>query len=171
MKGYVQVYTGMGKGKTTAAIGLAIRAAGAGLKVYIGQFIKDAPYSELAILKMLAGYITIRQYGRGCFLIKSPEQEDVEAARQGLIELTAALTSGEYDVVIADEINVAHDLKLLSEDDLLQLISIRPEQVELVMTGINAPAGVLEKADLVTEMKEVKHYFRHGVLARKGFES
>ncbi|WP_028586038.1 cob(I)yrinic acid a,c-diamide adenosyltransferase [Desulfogranum mediterraneum] len=171
MQGYVQVYTGEGKGKTTAALGLALRAVGAGLRVYIGQFIKNAPYSELTALKRFSQEITICQYGLGCFIYGPPSQEDLEAARQGFVTLRSALTGGEYDLVIADEINVAYDCKLLSEDDLLELIGLRPLEVELVLTGRGAPARVLEQADLVTEMRPLKHYYSRGIQARKGIES
>lgn len=170
MQGFVQVYTGDGKGKTTAALGLAVRAAGAGLQVYIGQFIKNADYSELNLLRRLADVITIEQYGRGCFLLVEPEQEDIDAARRGLTALGQALVGGHYDVVIADEINVAVALKLISAGDVLALIAGKPPGVELVLTGRGAPASVLERADLVTEMRAVKHYFDQGISARKGIE-
>jgi len=170
MQGFVQVYTGDGKGKTTAALGLALRAAGAGLNVYIGQFIKNAEYSEIKALQRFADCITLEQFGRGCFLLTEPGQADIDAARQGLATLHRALVSGAYDLVIADEANVAVALQLLSEDDLLALIDRRPPQVELVLTGRGAPPRVLERADLVTEMRLVKHYYDRGVLARKGIE-
>lgn len=171
MQGYVQVYTGDGKGKTTAALGLALRAAGAGLRVYIGQFIKNAPYSELTSLKRLADSITFSQYGRGCFIFNDPCQEDLEAAAEGFATLKQVLTSGQYEVVIADEIHVAYTCQLLTEAQLLELITLRPPQVELVLTGRGAPGSVIEQADLVTEMRLVKHYYSKGVLARKGIES
>lgn len=170
MRGFVQVYTGDGKGKTTAALGLAMRAAGAGLHVYIGQFIKNAEYSELRILQRLADVITVEQFGRGCFLLVEPCQEDVDAARRGLKALGRVLASGQYDVVIADEVNVAVALKLISESELLALIGEKPPEVELVLTGRGAPPLVLERADLVTEMRSVKHYYDQGVSARKGIE-
>jgi cob(I)alamin adenosyltransferase len=170
MEGYVQVYTGDGKGKTTAALGLALRAAGAGLKVYIGQFIKNAEYSEIAALRCLADNITIEQFGRGCFILTEPCQADIDAARQALTTIGRILSSGAYDLVIADEANVAVALGLISEDDLLALVDRRPQQVELVLTGRGAPPRVLARADLVTEMRLVKHYYDRGVVARKGIE-
>lgn len=170
MQGFVQVYTGEGKGKTTAALGLALRAVGAGLKVYIGQFIKNTDYSEIKALQRLGDQITLAQYGRGCFLLTALCQADIDAARQGLVTLEQALTSGTYDLVIADEANVAVALHLLREDDLLALIDRRPPQVELVLTGRGAPSRVLARADLVTEMRSLKHYYDQGVLARKGIE-
>lgn len=170
MQGYVQVYTGDGKGKTTAALGLALRAAGAGLKVFIGQFIKSADYNEIKALKRFAGQITLEQFGRGCFIRGNPCQADVDVARQALEAIGAALTSGQYDVVIADEANVAFGCQLISEADLIALIDSRPPNVELVLTGRNAPPAVIERADLVTEMKAVKHYYEKGILARDGIE-
>jgi len=171
MQGYVQVYTGDGKGKTTAALGLALRSAGAGLKVFIGQFIKNAPYSEIKALERFSDLITVEQYGRGCFIRGNPEQADIDLARQALVSIGQALTSGRYDVVIADEANVAYGCKLVSEADLVSLVAARPPQVELVLTGRNAPAAVIDMADLVTEMKPVKHYYEKGIMARKGIES
>ena len=171
MQGFVQVYTGDGKGKTTAALGLAMRAAGAGLRVYFGQFIKNADYSEIKALARFADCITVRQFGRGCFLLTEPAPEDRAAARRALEGLSEALTSGDYDLVIADEANVAVTLGLIEANDLVSLIDRRPEQVELVLTGRGAPDAVLARADLVTEMRCVRHYYDRGVLARPGIES
>ena len=170
MQGYVQVYTGDGKGKTTAALGLALRAAGAGLKVYIGQFIKSATYSEIKALERFSDHITLEQFGRGCFIKGDPCDADIEAARNALSALQAALVGGRYDVVIADEANVAFGCRLISEQDLIDLIESRPDRTELILTGRNAPDAVIERADLVTEMREVKHYFQEGVTAREGIE-
>ena len=171
MQGFVQVYTGDGKGKTTAALGLALRAAGAGLRVYFGQFIKNADYSEIKALARFADCITVRQFGRGCFLLTEPAPEDRAAARRGLDNVRQALVSGDYDLVIADEANVAVALGLIEANDLVSLIDRRPEQVELVLTGRGAPDAVLARADLVTEMRCVRHYYDRGVLARQGIES
>ena len=171
MQGFVQVYTGDGKGKTTAALGLALRAAGAGLRVYFGQFIKNADYSEIKALARFADCITVRQFGRGCFLLTEPAPEDRAAARRALDAIGEALTSGDYDLVIADEANVAVALGLIEPNDLVSLIDLRPEQVELVLTGRGAPDAVLARADLVTEMRCVRHYYDRGVLARPGIES
>ena len=171
MQGFVQIYTGDGKGKTTAALGLALRAAGAGLRVYFGQFIKNADYSEIKALARFADCITVRQFGRGCFLLTEPAPEDRAAARRALDAIGLALVSGDYDLVIADEANVAVALGLIEPDDLVALIDLRPEQVELVLTGRSAPDAVLTRADLVTEMRCVRHYYDRGVLARPGIES
>ena len=170
MQGFVHVYTGDGKGKTTAALGLALRAAGAGMKVYIGQFIKNAAYSEIKALGRFKRQIVLEQYGRGCFIRGTPCEEDIEAARNGLLAIRAALASGEYQLVIADEANVAFGCGLIAESDLLGLMAVRPPEVELVLTGRDAPPAVMAEADLVTEMKEIKHYFRKGVLAREGID-
>ena len=170
MQGFVQVYTGDGKGKTTAALGLALRAAGAGLRVYFGQFIKNADYSEIKALARFADCITVRQFGRGCFLLTEPAPEDRAAARRALGAIGLALVSGDYDLVIADEANVAASRALIDEAALLELIDLRPPQVDLVLTGRGAPAAVLARADLVTEMRAVRHYYDRGVAARVGIE-
>ena len=170
MKGYVQVYTGDGKGKTTAALGLALRAAGAGLKVYIAQFVKGMKYSELITIEKLKDSITLKQYGRDCFIYKSPDDEDIKAARAGLKEAKEKMASGEYQLIILDEANIATYYNLFSVDDLLDFIREKPEGVELVITGRRADPKVIEVADLVTEMKEIKHYYQDGVEAREGIE-
>jgi cob(I)alamin adenosyltransferase len=170
MPGYVHVYTGNGKGKTTAALGLALRAVGAGWKVFFAQFAKGQFTSELAALAQLDGRITVRQYGQASFIRQSPSSEDIDAADRGLAECADAIASGDYRLVILDEANVATILHLLTVDDLIQLIDSRPPDVELVLTGRGAHPRVLERADLVTEMCEVKHYYHQGVLARTGIE-
>jgi cob(I)alamin adenosyltransferase len=168
--GQVQVYTGNGKGKTTAAIGLAVRAAGHGLRAYVGQFLKGQPYGELAALRDHP-LITIEQYGtRHCLRREEIAEEDRAHARDGLERGRAALASGRYDLVVLDEINVAVWFGLVSTDEVVALIDGRPAEVELVLTGRYAPADVMDRADLVTEMREVKHYFRNGVTAREGIE-
>ncbi|NLO07748.1 MAG: cob(I)yrinic acid a,c-diamide adenosyltransferase, partial [candidate division WS1 bacterium] len=166
-RGYVQVYTGDGKGKTTAALGLALRAAGAGLRIFIGQFVKGMEYSELRALERFPE-IEVRRYGRDCFIDREPEPEDIEAARAGLEDARAELISGRWDVVILDEANIATYFKLFPVEDLLALIEQKPADVELVITGRRADPRVIEAADLVTEMREVKHYYQQGVPCRKG---
>lgn len=170
-KGYLQVYTGDGKGKTTAAIGLAVRAAGAGLKVLFVQFIKGDRYSEIKALEALGDTITVRQYGLGRFIKGEPAPEDVQAAQRGLAETRAMMgkASG-LDVVVLDEANVAVTCGLFDTEALLAVIDSRPETVELVITGRGADPRVVERADLVTEMRAVKHYFEQGVMARTGIE-
>ncbi len=168
-KGYIQVYTGNGKGKTTAAIGLAIRAVGAGLKVLFAQFVKGQYYSEHKTLSAIDN-ITIKQFGREGFIHSKPSQEDIDAAREGYDFVIKALKDNEYDVVILDEANIAVFFHLFSEDELVALMDAKPEHTELIITGRYAPQKVVEKADLVTEMKEVKHYYQKNVLARVGIE-
>lgn len=170
MKGYVQVYTGNGKGKTTAALGLAIRAAGAGLRILFAQFAKGGEYSEIKSLQRFHENITVKQYGRGVFINGKPAEEDIRAAREGLAEARDLMISGGFDVIILDEANIATRFNLLSVGDLLDFIRIKPYDVELVITGRYADPLVMEQADLVTEMTEVKHYFRNGVHAREGIE-
>lgn len=170
MKGYIHVYTGDGKGKTTAAIGLAIRALGAGKKVFFAQFVKGMEYAEHKILDTLAPGITLKQYGLDCFIEKDPTVKDIEAARNGLGEVADIIRSGKYDLVILDEANIALFYNLFSVEELLAVINYRAECVEIVVTGRKAPDELLKAADLVTEMKEVKHYYQKGVEARKGIE-
>ncbi len=170
-KGYVQVYTGNGKGKTTAAFGLALRAAGAGLRVFIAQFAKGMDYSELHAFRRFDDLITVKQYGRGCFIHGAPAEEDIRAAQNALSEIRDVLNSGRYKVVILDEANIATFFELISVDDLAALIDAKPEEMELVITGRNADPVIIDRADLVTEMCEVKHYYTEGVQARDGIES
>jgi cob(I)alamin adenosyltransferase len=170
MKGYVQVYTGDGKGKTTAALGLAMRAYGAGLNVYIAQFVKGMKYSEQETFKILSDHITVKQYGRGCFIKGDPTGEDVKAAREGLKEVREIMLSGKFQVLILDEANIATYYKLIGVDELLDLIKEKPDDLELIITGRKADPRIIEIADLVTEMKEVKHYYQKGIMAREGIE-
>jgi cob(I)alamin adenosyltransferase len=169
MKGCVQIYTGNGKGKTTASFGLALRAAGAGLKVYIVQFLKKGNFSEIKALSKLEN-ITIKQYGLGKFIKGEPSDEDIAAGAAGYKKLCNILKKNNYDMVIVEEGNVAVKYNLISEKELLALIDMKPDNVELVITGRGATAAVIEKADLVTEMKEIKHYYKQGVTARVGIE-
>ncbi len=169
MKGYIQIYTGDGKGKTTASLGLAIRAAGAGLKVYIVQFLKQGDYSEIKALSKFEN-ITIKQYGLGKFVKGKPSDDDILSGVEGYLKLCEILKQNKHDVVIAEEGNVAVTCNLISEKELLELMDMKPDNVELVITGRGATAAVIEKADLVTEMKEIKHYFKQGVTARVGIE-
>lgn len=168
-RGYVQVYTGNGKGKTTASFGLALRAAGAGKRVFIGQFVKGMHYSELDIVPKLET-IEIRQYGRDCFIKKEPSESDIRCAKEGLAEMAEILKSGKYDVVIMDEANIALFYKLFSFEELKQAVCNRAEGVEVIVTGRYAPQELIDMADLVTEMREIKHYYTKGVEARVGIE-
>ena len=169
-QGYVQVYTGDGKGKSTAAFGLALRARGAGLAVTLLQFIKNKDYSEIAVLKSIG--VTVRQFGNGLFFGREPEERDLKLARDGLEEVRRLfrLEDGRPDLLILDEVNVALALHLIGEEEFHGLLDQRPSSVELVCTGRRAPESVIRRADLVTEMKAVKHYYQGGVPARDGIE-
>lgn len=169
--GLVQVYTGRGKGKTSAAFGLALRAIGRGLRVFVIQFIKGGfDYGELHSTKELKN-LELRAFGRGKFITeKPPKESDIEHATKALEFAQKVINSSKYDVVILDEINVALSLELIQTADVVNLIKNRPGNVELVLTGRNAPSEIINIADLVTEMKEIKHPFRKGVSPRKGIE-
>jgi cob(I)alamin adenosyltransferase len=170
-KGLVQVYTGDGKGKTSAAFGLALRAIGRGLKVYIVQFIKGGfDYGEIHGVEQLP-CLELRAFGSGRFIMEEPpKKEDVDLARRALKMAESIVRNGEYDVVILDEINVAMSLKLIPVADVVNLAACRPEHVELILTGRQAPSEIIAMADLVTEMKEIKHPFKKGVPPRRGIE-
>ena len=170
MQGYVQVYTGDGKGKTTASLGLSLRAAGAGLRVYIAQFIKSGDYSEIKALERFDDQITIRQFGLGRFIKGKPAPEDIEAGAEGIATIRQIFVEKQYDVVILEEGNTAAACGVFPVETLLELIEQRPESMELVLTGRGADPRVIAAADLVTEMKAVKHYYEQGVVARVGIE-
>jgi len=169
-KGYVHVYTGTGKGKTTAMLGLMLRAVGAGLRVYIGQFVKSMAYSEVRAIEDFLPGVTIERYGLGCFLERKPTSEDAKAAEQGLDKITQAILSGEYDIVMMDEVNVAITLGLLDREKVLEVIGQKPENIELILTGRSATPEIIHLADLVSEINEVKHYHNTGVLSREGID-
>lgn len=192
-KGCIQVYTGDGKGKTTAAIGLTIRALGAGLKVYFAQFMKVPSSSEHLILKRFAPQLTLKTWGKPCFIARredlSPEflQEwekscvifakgqppaDYQALlEEGLAQAAQAMHSGDYDVVVLDEINMAMHFELLSVEAVGSALAARQPGTEVVLTGRRCPEAILAQADLVTEMREIKHYYQIGVEARVGIEN
>jgi len=169
--GFVHLYTGDGKGKTTAALGLALRAAGHGHHVYIGQFLKGMPYGENLLL---AGHelITVDQYGtEECVAFGELRQEHRDAAHEGLRRSRAALESGEYELVVLDEVDVAIWFGALDVDEVLEVVDARPDHVELVLTGRRAPGALADRADLITEMREVRHYYSDkGVTSRPGVE-
>jgi cob(I)alamin adenosyltransferase len=165
----IQVYTGDGKGKTTAALGLAIRAAGAGKKVYICQFIKGKPYSELRCLRAIKS-IQVDQFGRGCFIKGKPSRIDIELAQKGFEKIKTVIKNRKHAVIILDEIICALDVKLIKIEQVLELINNAPKNIELVLTGRNAPKALITAADLVSEMREIKHYYRKGIKARPGIE-
>jgi cob(I)alamin adenosyltransferase len=171
-QGRVQVYTGDGKGKTTAALGLALRAAGHGFATYVGQFLKGRPTGELKAARRLSPLIAIERFGRRGFvrLDGDPDREDIDRAGRGLARCLKAMLSGRYRIVVLDEVNVAVDLDLIPEKDVLAFLDRRPADVEVVLTGRSARPSILRRADLVTEMKERKHYSDKGVRARTGIE-
>ncbi len=175
MKGYMQVYTGNGKGKTTAALGLALRALGAGKSVYVGQFVKLGRYSEITALETLARAMpanrcTCEQFGRARKAGSPFDDEDREVARGGLKRSLEVLSGGTYDLTILDELNLALGRGLLNEEDFRALLTAKNDTTELVITGRDAPQYVIDAADLVTEMHPIKHYFEAGVTARVGTE-
>jgi cob(I)alamin adenosyltransferase len=165
----IQVYTGDGKGKTTAALGLSLRAAGAGKNVYIGQFIKGKHYSELSALKKFKN-VKVEQFGRGCFIKKSPSKIDLILARKGLEKIKKIIAQGKFDVIILDEANVALDLGLLETKEVTDIIRAAPRETEIVLTGRNAPRQIIAVSDLVSHIKDVRHYYRNGIRCRRGIE-
>ena len=172
LNGYIQIYTGDGKGKTTAALGLALRAVGAGLKVYILQFLKASRYSEHDTLdKYFKDKITWEQFGSEKYIVEEPLPEHFEAVIKGFTKAKEILKSEEYDVVILDEIIVALFFKTCTVEQILELMDMKPRNVELILTGRKAPQELIDRADLVTEMKEIKHYYQQGIEARKGIEN
>jgi cob(I)alamin adenosyltransferase len=179
----IHVYTGDGKGKTTAALGLALRAAGHGWRTYFGQFMKGQEYGELEAAELLGTddqgqpLLVIERYGKPTFLHVSADgsrstvtPEDVRMAQEGLAAVRRAMESGTYQIVVMDEVNVALFFKLVSVEDVLAVLDAKPPQVELVLTGRRVPEAILARADYVTEMREVKHPYQGGIQARKGIE-
>ncbi len=170
MEGYIQIYTGNGKGKTTTALGLTIRAVGAGNKVFIGQFLKSGKYSEMNALRQFPDQITVEHYGLGKFVQGQPSEEDKKAGASGYKKIYDILKKGEHDLVIMDEGNVALKYGIITEQALLDLFDLKPNHVEFVVTGRGATQTIIDRADLVVEMKEIKHYYKQGVKARIGIE-
>ena len=171
-KGLVQVFTGEGKGKTTAALGTVLRAAGHGLKVFVVFFMKgDYPYGEYATLPKLPNVETAA-FGLRQFVHKDDKinPEEVKEAKAALVKAREAMLSGRYDIIVMDEVNTSLYFKLLEIDEVIRLIKDRPENVELIMTGRNADKKIVEMADLVTEMVKIKHPYDKGIMARKGIE-
>jgi cob(I)alamin adenosyltransferase len=169
-RGYIQVYTGNGKGKTTAALGISLRCLCAGNKVFFGQFMKGQDYSELKAPSFLEQF-TMEQFGTPNFVKGQPSDEDVKKAKQGLERMKEVLLSGEYDMVVFDEINTTLFFHMLEVDEVLSILDQKPEKTEVILTGRYAPQEIIERADLVTEMTEIKHYYTAGVGARVGIEN
>lgn len=168
-KGYIQVYTGNGKGKTTAALGVALRAVCAGNKVFFGQFMKGQDYSEKKAPECLSG-LTMEQFGGKCFINGKPTEKDISDAKTGLKRMEEVLSSGQYDLVVFDEINTALFFKLVTVEEVMAVLDRKPEKTEVVLTGRYAPQEIIDRADLCTEMREIKHYYNAGVDARVGIE-
>ncbi len=170
MKGLIQVYFGNGKGKTTAALGQALRAAGRGKKVLIVQFMKKWDYGELHSIQLIP-QITIKTFGTKDFVYKGKAQEiDYQEARKAFTEGVQGVKNSLYDIVIFDELNVAIDFELLELQQVLDFLEGKPKQVEIIITGRNAPQEIIDIADLVTEMREIKHPYQKGIQARIGIE-
>ncbi len=169
--GTVQVYTGGGKGKTTAALGLALRALGHGRKVLFLQFMKGSRrYGEVRMARNLPG-LDVLQYGRTCFVCREkPDPKDVALAQRGLRKARQAVLGRQYDLIVLDEINVAMDYGLIDSKDVLALLDAKPEETEIVLTGRHAPPSIRRRADLVSEIREVKHPWRRRLAARPGVE-
>lgn len=169
-KGYVQVYTGNGKGKTTAALGITLRTICAGNKAFFGQFMKGQDYSEKKAVQFLPG-LTMEQFGGPCFINGDPTEKDIADAKAGLDRMREVLSSGQYDLVVFDEINTALFFKLVTVKEVMAVLDLKPEKTEVVLTGRYAPQEIIDRADLCTEMKEIKHYYNAGVDARVGIEN
>lgn len=172
-RGYIQVYTGNGKGKTTAALGLALRAAGRGMKTYIAQFLKKGEYGELlAVKRYLPELIVIEQFGLPEFHHQENGVSIVEreAAEAGMGAVKKAMVSGDYRIVVLDEINTLLHFKIIAVEPVLRFLDQKPKDVELVLTGRYAPQAIIDRADLVTEMKEIRHYYQKNIQARTGIE-
>ncbi len=167
---YIHVYTGDGKGKTTAALGLTLRAVGAGWRVLFAQFLKHGEFSEIKALKRLGDHVTVCQYGSGRFIKGRASEKEIEMARAGLSEIMQAMEEGKYDLIVLDEINVAVHFGLVPLESVISLLERRPQDVELIFTGRWAPKKIMERADLITEARMIKHYFSKGVRAREGIE-
>jgi len=170
IKGLIQVYTGDGKGKTTAALGLALRAAGRNMKVLIVQFMKKWDYGELHSVELIPNIILVT-FGTKDFVHKGKAKKiDYEEAEKAFSFGAKGMQSGDYDMIIFDELNMALYYELLDLKEVIQKIKGKPDNVEIVITGRRAPQEIIEIADLVTEMKEIKHPYKKGVEARKGIE-
>lgn len=172
-KGYIQVYTGNGKGKTTAAIGQSLRAVGNDLRVYFVQFMKNFPYGEIRFLEQMAPSLTLKRYGTDDFVFKKtpPSNSLIKEMAAGLYEAEETMLNGSYDLIVLDEILVSVYFKIFTEERILEFLKRKPQRMEIILTGRYCPDSIIELADLVTNMTEVKHYYQKGVSARSGIES
>ncbi len=168
-KAYLRVYTGDGQGKTTAAFGVLVRALCAGKIGYVGQFVKNEIYNEVHLARFCK-HVTIEQLGNGCFLDREPNELDKEVAEAALDRVAEVMKSGYYDIVVLDELTIAIHYNLLSVARVLDVIAARCPTTEVIVTGRYAPQQLIDVADLVTDMQQVKHYFEQGVLSRDGFD-
>jgi len=169
-KSLIHIYTGNGKGKTTAAIGLGVRATGNGLKVHMVQFMKGRRYSEIDALEFIPNF-TVFQSGRDEFVSKeNPDQIDIDLARNGFEHAKKIINAGKYDLVILDEINVAIDFNLIPLKNVIKLLEGKPEKIEVILTGRYADPELVRQADLVSEILEIKHPYNDGVQSRKGID-
>jgi cob(I)alamin adenosyltransferase len=170
-QGLIMVMTGDGKGKTTAAFGQALRALGHGYRVCIIQFMKGRLYGEVLAIQKYLPDIDLYQYGLDSFVMRdNPAPVDVELARQGLEKAKEVIASGKYDMIILDEINVAMDFKLIPEDDVLAPLENKPAEMDIILTGRYATPRILEIADMVSEVREIKHHYSAGVRNQAGIE-
>lgn len=175
-KGFLHIYTGNGKGKTTVAFGLALRAVCAGKNVYIGQFVKSMQYSEVRLENLLKeadpsfGSLCIEQLGHGCCLDGVIGEKDILMAQAAWVQCMEKLQSKKWDVMIFDELNIALALGLLEVDKIVQDLHERNSSAEIIITGRYAPQKLIDIADVVTDMCEIKHYYKQGVLSRKGID-
>ena len=167
--GCIQLYTGNGKGKTTAALGLAVRAVGARKRVFIAQFVKGIHYSELNVLNRFPE-IDLIQYGLECFIVNKPTENDIVAARNGFKEVSLIISQNNFDMVILDELCIALYYKLIEIEEVIKLLNTKPKEMEIIITGRYAPQELYEISDLITEMTEIKHYYQNGINARMGIE-
>jgi len=172
-RGFTHIYTGNGKGKTTAAIGQAVRAAGFGFSSYFLMLMKEFPYNEVSALYSLKDYIFIEQVGKDDYVYRKelPPQEEIDKASRALINAKEKMLSGDFNLIILDEVLVSVYFGLITKEAVIDFLDSKPFEVELILTGRYCPKEIIEKADLVTEMKEVKHYYEKGILARRGIES
>lgn len=166
---FIQIYTGDGKGKTSAAYGMAVRSLCAGHKVFIAQFVVNLPTYENKLAEKFDN-LTIKQFGNGCFINRNPNETDIEFAQAGLKQCSDILQSGDYDLVILDELNIAIFYNLITVDNVLEMLQKRHPQTEIIITGRYAPKELIDVADLVTDMQNVKHYYEKGVIDRDGFD-
>jgi len=172
-KGYIQVYTGNGKGKTTAAIGQSLRAIGNDLRVYFVQFMKNFPYGEVKLLEKMAPNLVLKRYGTDDFVFKKtpPSRDLIQEVESGLEQTERVMLDKSFQVIVLDEILVSIYFKLINEQSVLEFLNKKPDQTEIILTGRYCPDSILELANLVTNMTEVKHYYQKGVSARRGIES